>query len=483
MNQTQAPTIFIIFGVTGDLSQRKLLPALFDLFVKGYLPETFRIIGFSRRTWTHEEFQTFVRGVLCTGGSPEHPVTRTGQVCDSEQMRKFLETLLYQEGHFEDKQSYRETAKLLRSIDMEIGRCTNKLFYLAVPPIAYEQIFLNLAHSGLTIECSDETGWTRVLVEKPFGKDLGTARSLDTLLGSLFREEQLFRIDHYLAKEALQNILLFRFSNSIFEPVWNNQWIERVEIKLFETADVSRRGELYDDIGALRDVGQNHILQMIALIAMNHPGKMEALHIRQERADVLRRLQLAGPLAKSVSRGQYEGYKHAEGVRSDSMTETYFRVRVAVDNDRWRGVPFILESGKALKENRVEIVVHFKPSDPCFCPGLHEAHEHGNKITFSIQPEEKIEVRFWTKRPGIETTIVPRDLSFGYAGHDDAASVSDAYEKVLYDCIIGDQTLFASTEEIDASWRFITPILTDWKHLPLHIYAKGSEGECVVERV
>jgi glucose-6-phosphate 1-dehydrogenase len=466
--QVNFPTTIVIFGVTGDLGRKKLIPALFDLYAKEYLPTTFRIVGFARKEYSHEVFRAFVRDVIRERGH-HHP---------DEMINDFLENVFYQQGLFDDIHTYTVLSEFLGQLDLSVGQCTNKLFYLAVPPASYQTIFQNLAQSGLTIPCSDAVGWTRVLVEKPFGKDLQTAQELDMLLGELFQEKQIFRIDHYLAKETVQNILTFRFSNNIFDPVWNREWIEKVEIKLLENIDVQTRGAFYDDVGALRDVGQNHILQMLALIAMEHPENLQADHIRAGRAKVFQSLRLADDdIEKGVVRGQYEGYASVEGVRPDSTTETYFKLKTFIENDRWRGVPFYLESGKALGERKVEIVVHFKKIDPCFCPQPHGLHKHSNMVTFSIQPEEKITVRFWAKRPGITSEIIPRDLSFDYAGDADGKeSLPDAYEKVLFDCIAGDQTLFTSTDEVRASWEFITPILERWDATKLEVYTKGSAG-------
>jgi len=463
--QFDSPTVVIIFGVTGDLSRKKLLPSLFDMFRRGYLPTVFRVVGFSRQSYSDENFQAFVRDALREKKSVYQP----------DELASFLKIFSYQQGTFEDALAYTQLSQTLLTIDGCVGQCTSKLFYLAVPPTFYEVIFHNLAQSGLTIPCDQNLGWTRVLVEKPFGKDLKTAQELDILLGKLFQERQIFRIDHYLAKETIQNILTFRFSNIIFEPIWNREWIEKVDIKLWEDIDVSTRGAFYDDVGALRDVGQNHMLQMLALIAMEHPGELHADAIRAKRADVMKQL-MSGDISQNVVRGQYEGFTDTIGVKKDSDTETYFRLKTFIDNDRWQGVPFYLESGKALKEKKVEIIVTFKPIHPCFCPLPHASHTHQNTLTFTIQPEEKITVRFFTRQQGIRSNVVEQDLSFDYAKIEEQRVQTDAYEKVLFDCIVGDQTLFASTEELRASWSFITPLLEEWHTLALEVYPRGSLG-------
>ncbi|TSC57157.1 MAG: glucose-6-phosphate 1-dehydrogenase, partial [Parcubacteria group bacterium Greene0416_79] len=301
------------------------------------------------------------------------------------------------------------------------------------------------------------------------------AARLDRLLGTLFSEEQIFRIDHYLAKETIQNVLSFRFSNGLFEPLWNRTHIERISLQMFEKEGVVARGAFYDGVGALRDVGQNHLLQMLALVAMENPRELSAARIRAARLKVLRTVSHGGQrLVERVVRGQYEGYRREPGVSPQSETETYFSLTVFVENARWKGVPFMLQSGKALAEQKVEISVFFKPA-PCLCPERHEK-PHQNMLTFGISPREEISALFWAKRPGFSFELEPKRLSFSFAEGALAREIPDAYERVLYDCLRGDQTLFVSTGEVRAEWRLITPILEKWSSLPLHSYAKGSAG-------
>jgi len=368
----------------------------------------------------------------------------------------------------------------LETRDREHGVCSDKLFYLAVPPSLYETVFTRLAKSGLAIPCApgvpdEHVAWSRILVEKPFGNNQREAARLDRLLGKLFEEDQIFRIDHYLAKEAVQNIISFRFSNGLFEPLWNRKHIERVEIKAFEKDGVEGRGSFYDSVGALRDVGQNHMLQMLALTAMENPGRMEGTAIRAARRKVLEKVSGAGPnLSKWIVRGQYEKYGSESGVASGSATETYFRIEARVNNNRWRGVPFILESGKALDRSEVEIAVYFKPT-PCVCPKGHES-SHQNVLTFNISPEETIAIRFWAKEPGFEFQLEPKELAFSFSKDAFERQVPNAYERVLVDAIRGDQTLFTSTDEVKAEWKFITPILEKWSSVPLQTYQRGTTG-------
>ncbi len=452
------PTIFIIFGITGDLAQRKLLPSLLSLYTKKLLPPRFAIVGFGRRDFAKADFREFVRAEINI---------KSGQYKE-EDVKHFLDHIMYEQGFFDNQESYKKLAEKLSAIDKGFGQCSNKLFHLSVPPSLYEGILNNLSTSGLTIPCGGNLGWTRVLVEKPFGNDIDTAKALDSLLGELFEEEQIFRIDHYLAKESLQNILAFRFANSLFEPLWSHRHIEKVEIKLLEKIGVEGRGAFYDSIGALRDVGQNHLLQMLAIVAMEQPETFDADSIRAERAKILSSLTpITGKSsATSVVRGQYEGYKNEEGVKPSTKTETYFKIKAFIDTPRWKDTPFYIESGKALKEAKALISVYFKSPD---------GDDQMNVLTFRIQPQEGIELRFWVKTPGFGMQIEPKTMRFHYSDFATTVTLPDAYEKVLFDAITGDQTLFTSTEEVIAAWEFITPIVEGFERLPLKMYQKGSE--------
>lgn len=456
-NSIMYPTIFVILGITGDLAARKLLPALLGLYSKKMLPQKFAIVGFSRRSFSREEFRELIRGRLNI---------RQGQFKE-EEIKHFLDHISYEQGYFDDTSAYSRLNLRIESIDRNWGQCSNKLFHLSVPPNLYENILRNLAAARLTAPCDDGVGWTRVLVEKPFGNDIETAKSLDKLLGKLFREDQIFRIDHYLAKEAMQNILAFRFSNPMFEPIWNGKHVSRVHIKIFEKIGVEGRGNFYDSLGALKDMGQNHLLQMLALIAMERPKTFDAKHIREERAKALASLELLSPrkLDTRILRGQYEDYTNEPGVAANSQTETYFRIQAKLKNRRWKNVPFYIENGKAMPETKTEIDIYWKGDKNA---------EKQNILTFRIQPEECIKIKFFVKIPGYEWRTDAKALKFKYSDSPLFAELPNDYERLIRDAFVGDQTLFASTDEIMASWKFVTPIIENWSRLPLKRYKRGA---------
>jgi len=462
-----SPVSIVIFGVAGDLAKRKLIPALWHLFASGNLPDKFSVIGFARREWSDDDLKKYAEDILKekNGGA------------STVKIKDFIANFSYVSGDFDKEESYKALAEKLLDVDKKMGVCCAKLFHLSVPPEMYETIFEQMSKGGLSDICAGNGGWTRILVEKPFGNDWYTAEKLDQKMGTLFREDQIFRVDHYMGKESVQNILAFRFSNSFLEHLWSNQFIERINIRLWEKIGIEGRGAFYDQIGALRDVGQNHILQMLAFIAMEDPVVFEAGAIRKSRAKVLSELKIISKeeMPKFVSRGQYKGYLDEPSVKPDSKTETYFRVEARVENKRWAGVPFYLESGKGLGKSEVEIEVVFRKKDSCLCPPDADEEVSKNKIIFRIQPNEGIDLSFWAKRPGFEMKLDPKILSFSYKKHEDDKKAPDAYERVIFDCIMGDQTLFAGTEEVLASWKFITPIIENWNDLPLMKYERGWE--------
>ena len=461
------PTIFVIFGATGDLTKQKLVPALFHLYREDVLPDMFQIAGFARQDLSDSTFQEYIAGI----------VKEKVKDATFEDIQKFSAYFVYQQGMFQEIEGFKKLAARLGQKDGEWKVCANKLFHLAVPPQFYKELFEKLKKSGLTKPCSPEEGWTRVLVEKPFGKDRKTAQELDVLLGKLFQEEQIYRIDHYLGKETVQNVLAFRFSNSFLAPVWDNKGIEKIEVRLLEKKGIEKRAGFYEGIGALRDVGQNHVLQLLALFLMENPGTFDADSIREERAKIFQSLQTPSKsdIEKMTIRGQYQGYTEEDGVDKLSETETYFRIKTHSTDKKWKGVPLYLESGKALDQEKVEVIVTFRHSDQCLCPK--GADHYKNVLYYQVQPREGATISFWVKKPGAEMVLEEKEFSFDYKKAFEGEEFSDAYERLMANVIKGDQTLFVSTEEILAGWKFVDHILKGWREgrSPLVTYERGSE--------
>ncbi|MCB9805537.1 glucose-6-phosphate dehydrogenase [Candidatus Nomurabacteria bacterium] len=459
----------VVFGGTGDLVQKKLMSALFDLYNNEIFSDDFRIVAFSRKQMSHEEYRQFARNILDQKG-----------VCGGKDCDGFLEKIFYCSGDLNNQESYLTLSNFINELDKTDNLCSNKLFYLAIPPNLYESVFNNLASSGMTIPCAtpeeNKKTWARVLVEKPFGNDMDEAQKLDTLLGKLFSEDQIFRIDHYLAKETIQNILTFRFANSIFNYLWNKDHIQEIRIKVYEDYDIRGRGRFYDGIGALRDMGQNHMLQMLSLITMQDPKMLGASFVRNARTDALEKIYLDKKDIVNIKRGQYEGYL-SEEVDANSETETFFRISLKTKDKQLKGIPLYLEHGKALNQTKTEIEIIFKERPSCACP-VDDKRQHTNKLIFVVKPEDGIRVRFWIKQPGFDYQIDDKELSFSYKTENQM--LPNPYERVLFDCIRGDQTLFTSTAEVKAEWKIITSILDFWQKVPLKKYKKGSKPEEIV---
>ncbi len=455
----QIPTIIVVLGATGDLMGKKIVPSLFNLYKKGLLPGRFRLVGFARRDLTDKDLRDRAFEIL----AKRHKVKRGDRV-----IRGFLSLYSYQRGNFENKKDFASLAKALREIDASWGMCSNKLLYLAVPPRMYPEILKNLSAAGLNIPCGGpDEGWTRVIVEKPFGSDEKSAKTLDDLLDKLFKEEQIYRIDHYLAKEMLQNILVFRFSNNLFESAWDEELIESIHVRLWESIGVEERGGFYDGVGALRDVGQNHLLQMLALVTMEKPASFSAEDIRKERAKIVETLKTpsAEEVRKGTFRAQYNGYRTIKGVATDSDTETYFKIKAALQHPRWQGVDITLESGKRMGKPLKEIEIVFKNDTP-----------YKDSLTIHLEPKEGITVCFWSKKPGHRMELEKRALGFEFRRSGEHSQYTEEYEKLLFDCVSDDQTLFVSSGEIKAMWRFIDPIIAGWQKgtVPLMRYEPDS---------
>ena len=460
--QISRPTILVIFGATGDVVARKVIPSLYHLFRSNQLPAMFCVIGFSRREQTTDAFRDYVREMLEKHVSP---------ILETAHIDSFLELFSYVRAELDKPEDYTPLGEKLGFIDGEWRTCANKLFYLAVPPSLYNPILNSLSVSRLTESCGEEGSWTRVLVEKPIGTNQSTAEAIDEQLAKSFKEEQIYRIEHYLAKEMVRNILAFRFRNDIFEPVWNANGIESIQIHLHETVGVEKRGAFYDSVGTLRDVGQNHLLQLLALIAMEKPSSLDPDAVREARADILSHLKPISAIEMPLNtyRAQYNGYRDIVGVVPNSETETYFRLKAEIDTPRWRGVPFILDAGKRIGDVKKGIVITFKHPEPCLCPL--EMHTK-NRIIILMQPEEAIKIEFIAKKPGPTMEMESRTLDFLLRPKDSIAQYVEEYAQVLLDAVRGDQTLFVNTKELEAMWRFIDPIIDAWSRneVPLEMY-------------
>jgi glucose-6-phosphate 1-dehydrogenase len=452
------PFIMVIFGATGDLAQNKLMPSLFSLFKDKLLPEEFFIIGFSRRDFAIEDFHKYFET------EKEDP-----------QWADFTKHLLYQLGSFEDEDGYQKLNEQLEEIDAKMGACVARFFYLATPPDHYETILDNLVKTKLSEGCGHEgSNWTRVIIEKPFGKDLETAIHLDKKLADIFAEKQIFRVDHYLGKETVQNMLAFRFANGIFEPVWNNKFIEHIQITLAEESGIGNRGRLFDGLGELRDMAQNHLMQLLAAVTMDQPKSFTKEDLRDARAKVIASMKVAE--GESVIKGQYEGYRKEENVLPKSQTETFVGIKLYVETERFKGIPFYIRAGKKMPKEVVEIsVVFIQTCHILFkefgCP------EIGNVITFRIQPNEGISLRFIAKKPGAKLGLESVDMKFNYK-ESFGTSGLEAYQRVLLDIFAGDQMLFNRSDELESSWKLITQILKKWESekKEIQVYAEGSWG-------
>lgn len=455
---THEPTQIIILGGAGDLSQRKLLPALFNLFAQGLLPSEINILGFARTVRTDDEYRQLVSAAI----------ERSAEFVDQNVLKQFCTHISYVTGSIDDESGFEALATAIGAFEAHTQQPSNRLFYLAVPPHTYSAIFKYLYRKELA-KPGAATRWARILIEKPFGHDYASALELDTELSSLFAEEQIYRIDHYLAKEAVQNILSFRFANTLLRSSWNKNHIKEVRITMHESIDAASRGAFYDTVGALRDVGQNHLLQILALIAMDEPEEFTAEHIRERRAAILQKLvPFTSASASEVVRGQYAGYTDIAGVALDSVTETYFEFKTTIDTDTWSGVPFYISGGKALRHEEVTVEIMFK--EVATGPFVTK----GNTIILTVSPVQSMNITLNVKKPGHGYTLEPNTLSFAW--DEENRGVVNAYEKVLLDCIGGDRTIFTKTEEVLASWKFISSITDIWNDVPLQIYQQGSDG-------
>lgn len=478
--------ILVIFGASGDLAYRKLIPALFDLFVQDLLPEKFAVLGVSRTEISDDAFREKMKEGI-------EKFANLGNE-KKDEIPAFLPSLYYQAIDTFDAEDYGTLKNRLESMDNDLGTGSNYLFYLSTPPNLYPVIPKNLAAHKLN-EQSKSKGWKRIIIEKPFGYDLDSGKSLNKDLLNHFSEDQLYRIDHYLGKETVQNLLVTRFANGIFEPLWNRNYIHHVEITTSESIGVEGRGGYYDGSGALRDMVQNHLLQVAALVAMEPPTTIGATSIRNETLKVFQSLRPLNDhdVRHHVIRGQYTaakirgksmpGYREEKGVPPDSRTETYVAMKFFVDNWRWGGVPFYIRTGKALPTRVSEIVIHFKPTPHSLFVQNKDFCNTGNILVIRIQPDEGILLKFGMKIPGAGFEVKNVNMDFHYSDLQETY-VPSAYERLLLDAMLGDATLYARGDAVEAAWEFVQPVLDCWKNDPeatLYGYPAGTWGPDVAD--
>ena len=477
LNRIAGPSALVIFGVTGDLSRKKLMPAVYDLANRGLLPPGFALVGFARRDWEDQDFAKVVYDAV-----KEHSRTEFRE----ETWQQLLQGIRFVQGTFDDPAAFARLRETVETLDVERGTMGNHAFYLSIPPKDFPLVAKQLKESGLVGANDDEDErWRRVVIEKPFGHDLESARELNAALEVAFSPDSIFRIDHYLGKETVQNILALRFANELYEPIWNRNHIDHVQITMAEDIGVGGRAGYYDGIGAARDVIQNHLLQLLALTAMEEPISLSAEHLRAEKEKVLEAVQLPEDLSLAAARGQYaggwqggekvNGFLEEEGMNPESTTETYAALKLEIATRRWAGVPFYLRTGKRLGRRVTEIAVVFKRA-PHHLMG--RASELGqNALVIRVQPNEGVTIRFGSKVPGAGTQVRDVTMDFGY-GHAFTEASPEAYERLILDVLLGDPPLFPRHEEVELSWKILDPIEQYWASLDSQPeqYAPGSWG-------
>ncbi len=459
------PCVLVIFGVTGDLTSRKLMPALYNLKREGQLPPKFVCVGFARRDKSDEEFRR----------EQKEAVAKHSRVkpLDEDLWHNFAQHLFYHQSEFQDDEGYENLQKRLQTIDAQHGTKGNRVFYLSTQPQHFSLIIEKLKKHGMVYDAEHEEKWSRVIIEKPFGHDLDSALALQEEITKHLQEKQIYRIDHYLGKETVQNILVFRFANSIFESLWNNRYIDHVQITVAENIGIGSRGKFFEKEGLLRDIIQNHMMQLLTLVTMEPPASLDADAVRDEKVKVLESIR---PLTESnldeiAIRGQYgegyiageqvKGYRQEDNVAEDSNTETYAALKLYIDNWRWDGVPFYLRGGKRLPKRATEIAVTFRHPPGILFADRKQKNEP-NVLAIRVQPDEGIALKMNSKVPGPLSPIQPVKMDFRYGAFFGLAP-PEAYERLICDCIVGDSTLFAREDEVFNSWRLLTPLLEHWE--------------------
>jgi glucose-6-phosphate 1-dehydrogenase len=488
LERTADPCIVVIFGASGDLTKRKLLPALYRLTQERLLPAEFAIVGVARSEMSHDEFRNRMKEAVLSFSEAKR--------VDEAVWDSFAEGIFYMSGNLYDLNSYRKLGQLLSEIDQKRGTAGNRLFYLSTAPEHYSPAIKNLGQAGLARP--REGSWTRIIIEKPFGRDLESARKLNEEVAAVFDEDQVYRIDHYLGKETVQNLLVFRFANGIFEPIWNRQYIDHVQITNAEAIGVEGRGGYYDTAGVVRDMIQNHVFQVLSLVAMEPPVSLAANAVRDEK---IKAMQAVRPIPRDrvsqfAVRGQYgpgsvggkpvSGYRQEQDVDPESRTETYAALKLYFDNWRWAGVPFYIRSGKRLPKRVTEIAIQFKEAPQLLFSSVVEQVEP-NVLVIRIQPDEGITLKFGAKVPGQLTRIRWVNMDFRY-GSSFGVAPPEAYERLLLDCILGDSTLYARRDMAERGWEIVMPILEHWEETQPDFpnYEAGtwgpSEADELIER-
>jgi len=485
--QMPEPCTVVIFGATGDLTQRKLLPTLAHLLHDHPLPEGFSVVAFARRPMNDEQW----RGMALDSINKYMP---DNDKLDREAEHDFAQRMYYCQSDFNDREGYQKLADILERLDREKGTEGNRMYYLATPPILDSEIIFQLGGAGLARPAAgqygDQESWTRIVIEKPFGRDLASAQKLNREIARVFHESQTYRIDHYMGKETVQNLLAFRFANGIFEPLWNQKYIDHVQIVVAESLGIGSRAEYYEEAGAIRDMVQNHIMQVLCLTTMEAPVAFDADAIRDEKVKVLRAVPLLSPedVAKRTIRGQYTAgvingqpqvsYKEEKGVSPASQTETYVALKLFIENWRWAEVPFYIRTGKVLPKRSTEVTIQFKRVPHMLYKPAETKGLVPNRLTIRIQPDEGISLKFAAKVPGAARHLNDVDMNFSYSEAFGIES-PDAYERLIADCMVGDSTLFIRRDEVETSWRIVDSIINAWKNMPesaVHPYQAGTWG-------